>query len=236
MLLSGGATLAAIMHIVWLIVAVCGVAGVWCGALGFVFRDHLRGHFSRPRLHVTLREQREEIPLGEDVERNLGGPEHRTGTWWFHVEVSNPRRRVPIHDVRAVLCQVEDEGGRIIWDQYMDLVWSLHAGWTRAIGPPAIADLCALYENRITPRGEVQGRVLVLLPADLPPREWNIPPRLFPYNFPRLLKPKHPVVVTLMARGLEGDSDPVRIRIEWDGEWPRDHDALKKHLSVVVLT
>ena len=181
---------------------------------------------------LTLREQ---PARGEDVEKDLGGPEHRAGVWWFHVEVSNARRRVPVHEVRAVLCRVEDERGRVLWDQYLDLVWALDHGRTRSVGPPALADLCALYEHRIAPSGEDQGRVLLLLPADPPPKSLPIAPRLFPNDFPRRVPAKQPVVLTLMARGLEGDSDPVRVRVAWDGEWPATEDRRRDHLSVTVV-
>jgi hypothetical protein len=129
------------------------------------FSDRLRARIWRPKLVLTLRR---EVSIGDDVEKLVR--EHRASVWWFHVEVSNERRGVPVHEVRVVVHRIEDGEGRVLWDQYADLTWGLYDGRVRTIGPPALADLCALYEHRIEPSGDNLGRVLFLLPGDPPPR------------------------------------------------------------------
>jgi hypothetical protein len=40
--------------------------------------------------------------------------------------------------------------------------------------------------------------------------------------------------VTAIARGLDCESNQIRLRIEWDGEWEFGDDEMAKHLVITV--
>ena len=41
--------------------------------------------------------------------------------------------------------------------------------------------------------------------------------------------------VTAIAKGLDCESNVIRLRIDWDGVWERDDIAIKKHFRKVIL-
>jgi hypothetical protein len=38
--------------------------------------------------------------------------------------------------------------------------------------------------------------------------------------------------VTAIARGIDCESNIIRLRIDWDGVWERDDEAMKKHFKI----
>jgi hypothetical protein len=106
------------------------------------------------------------------------------------------------------------------------MVWALkHQTESLTIGPPAYADLCALYEDFRSETSDLtrhlRGLTLLLTPAGMKP-----------FTFPIQVHAKQPVTLTLRARGNEADSNELRVRIDWDGQWPDDEAARKQHLKV----
>ena len=189
-----------------------------------LFQDLLRAKMSPPKLVLSLRET---VDIGEDVEtlhRDTSfEKEWRTAVWWFHLRVESGQRRVIVHGVRVVLSRVNDDRGNRIWEGEIPMSWGVDAQQL-TVGPTWLANLCALYKDRRTLHGRNQGRVLMLQP---------ITPT--PYNFPIQVKRDSPVTLVLQARGDEVDSNVLRVRIEWDGEWADDEAERRKHLTVTVV-
>ncbi len=59
-----------------------------------------------------------------------------------------------------------------------------------------------------------------------------IEPNIFPLRHPVIWPAKGPTTlsVTLAAVSIEGDSDKLRVEINWDGQWRHSDEEMAKHL------
>jgi hypothetical protein len=60
----------------------------------------------------------------------------------------------------------------------------------------------------------------------------QILPVIAPLCLTTQLLPNSEVVISLQARAVEVDSDPVRIRIWWDGQWKDGDEEMGQHFIV----
>jgi hypothetical protein len=81
---------------------------------------------------------------------------------------------------------------------------------TRTVGAPAACDLLAVTKEK---------RKVHVQTIDHP---WNL-------RFGEF-EPRKTYLLTLVARSDETDSDPLRVRFCWDGEWEDDEGAFASHL------
>jgi len=184
-----------------------------------LFLEPLRTWLFPPTLRLRLNEG---FGLGIDREAPQGR-KHSTPVWWFCLKVSSGRRRLPVHGVRVILTKIRDDEGHTTYGGEIAMTWGLTKEATRTIGPEAVVDLCALYEDRVTPEGERLGLVLELQPA-----------RPIPHTLPKQVLPGKPVILSFQARGDEVDSHTLDVRIAWDGKWGATEKEIKEHLSVGV--
>lgn len=58
-----------------------------------------------------------------------------------------------------------------------------------------------------------------------------------PLNFPATMEGRETHIwVTVIARGINGKSNPLRLRIDWDGEWERGDAEMASHLILAVVS
>jgi len=53
-----------------------------------------------------------------------------------------------------------------------------------------------------------------------------------PLSFPGSMQGETHVWVTVVARGPSGESEPVRLRIDWNGKWERGDAEMAQHLQI----
>jgi hypothetical protein len=84
----------------------------------------------------------------------------------------------------------------------------------RTIGRATVAeaDLITAFADRL--------QLMLLMPA--------------PFNFPDMMKGEQHFWVTVIARGLNGESRPLRLKIDWDGQWDRGDAEMAQHLIITV--
>jgi hypothetical protein len=76
----------------------------------------------------------------------------------------------------------------------------------------AEADLITAFEDRL--------QLMLLMQA--------------PFNFPAMMKGEQHFWVTVIARGLNDESRPLRLKIDWDGQWERGDAEMAQHLTIAV--
>jgi hypothetical protein len=190
-----------------------GAFGTWIVAFMAVFGDWVKSWF-KPRLNVGKGEFSNSLAI------HSNGQSAR----YYLVRVSNARREVrSAHEVQIVLTRIEQSGRRGIetsFDEIMPLSWQrqeLHPLLTRTVGTDAIAALFFVQEDgllgitpALAPRGELATHL---------PREHRGPTTLW---------------ITLRALSIEADSTPIRLKIEWNGQWRDDKVGLEAICRVSV--
>jgi hypothetical protein len=195
----------------WVNVAVA--AGTIGAVLVALFGEAFRSKFFPPKLSLELANTNGEATR---VQMGAGQEEAR----YYHVRVSNSRRWSPANEVQIVLLQVEEAGPngnlQVVWRGDIPLGWRHQQLFpiTRTIGGEAYADLCSIGEGRWL-------RLHLLL---------------VPFNLQVVRNQPSTLVLTLQARGSEGDSSPLRIRIAWDGGWHQGEVEMRRHMSVETIT
>jgi hypothetical protein len=61
-------------------------------------------------------------------------------------------------------------------------------------------------------------------------------PNIIPANLKVLYRTQNILVLTFQAKGNEGDSPHIRIRITWDGTWEDDETEMKHHFVIRNIT
>jgi hypothetical protein len=188
----------------WVQVAVA--VGTIGAVLLALFGQAFRAKFFPPKLTLQL---------DQDSELSYEG-EEKIPARYYHLRVANSRRWSPTHEVRVVLLEYWEPGpdGRLqlAWQGDIPFGWRHQAVFPllRTIGGKAYADLCSV-------RKDVVLRIHVLIR---------------PYNLKTERKEKSTLVLTLQARGVEADSNVLRIRIIWDGGWHDGEAEMRRHLIV----
>ncbi len=183
-----------------------GVALV--GVLVSLYVLRLRNWLSPPRLELALVN-----PEGWQGavyfldESNKAAPAREVKGIWYHVRVSNKTRWSPVAGVHVFLLSIEapDASGAFqqVWrEPPTALVWRFEAGNSepKTIGRAEECELCLILKDT---------RVLRLSPI----KENQVP---------NTFSPPVTLILTLQARGVEADSEPYRLRINWQGQWSDD--------------
>jgi hypothetical protein len=144
---------------------------------------------------------------------------------WCHIRVENRRRWAPVTDVRVLLQRLEraDAAGQLqtSWMGEVPLRWS-HQSFKPpaiAIGRPEEADLISVTKNPSSGPHILQ--LHPLFRSHSLQATWNSACKL---------------AVTLQARGVEGDSNTLRVEIIWDGQWSDDAEQMKRQLVITEAT
>ncbi len=193
----------------WGATVAAGVATLLAVAVA-LFGQSFRDKFFPPKLSLSILN-----PKGD-----LG--EVRTATTsekvrYYHLAVTNGRRWAMSRNVQVFLTRIDEEGA----NGEFQLVWAAQAAmrWRhqefhpvlRNIGPLTHCDLVAVNE-----KGK-QIAILVLYA---------------PFNMPQAIDVKTPTILYLEARGDEGDSSQLKVKVSWDGVWKDGEEEMARHLIV----
>jgi hypothetical protein len=149
----------------------------------------------------------------------------RTGCRYYHVWVSNSRRWSSAHEVQVALLRVEEPGVngdlQTIWSGGpLPIEWQHQPAFptARTIGPAAKVDLCSVVKGSLG-----KGRFMALHPM------------ITPFNLEVQKTQACVRVLTLQARGTQGDSALLRVKISWDGGWHDEDKEMRRHMAVDTL-
>lgn len=189
------------------LVAVATLLAVWAALFGRWFQ----GKYLPPKLRLWINDPQGDRQISG---YNDGGAAE---TIWCHIRVSNDQRSSPASrvEVRLMQIEVEDDAGNLSvhWRGEALMHWRSEIRLKRSditIGADHDCDLFALSK-----RGFVQ---IATKTTD-----------------PFVFHQKCHVVMTLRAFSLEGESAPVRVKINWDGGWPIGSPDPEKQLQFFVL-
>jgi hypothetical protein len=127
---------------------------------------------------------------------------------------------VEAREVEVVLTQLDIRGPdgepQTVFVGALPLLWQhqqLYNSRTRTIGRTTITevDLLAVFEDRL------QFTLMVT-----------------PLNFPSTAVGETHFWVTVAARGLNGESRSLRLRVDWDGGWAAGTDEMARHLIIAI--
>lgn len=188
--------------------------GTNAAVLVALFGGWLRARLTPPKLVLSLTSGNgSKSPL---TLRSPDGSERDVESRWYHVRVENSRRWSPATQVQVFLLRIEepDAGGvlRSTWIGDLPLRWRLQEVFplVRNIGHAAEADLCNVVRDKWV---ELQ---LLIVPKSLSVR----------------YRGRCDIVVTLQARGIDCDSNLLRIKVAWDGHWSDDMTEMSGHMVV----
>lgn len=189
-----------------------GAIGTWIIAI-IAVGDRFISYLLKPKLHVDKGTFSGMLPT------HTNGKKAR----YYLIRVKNPKRIPPAHEVELVLTRIEKSGARgpeILFDEIMPLMWQrqeLYPLRTRTIGADAIAALFYVQDDG----------TLGFVPALSPGGGLAT-------HFPREHAGRSTLWVTLQAISTEADSPPIRLKIEWDGQWHAGKAEIEKRCNVSV--
>ena len=168
-----------------------------------------------PSRHRFSRTRRSGRPF-DYCHLGIRSPGKTTDGLWYHVRVQNERRWNPASDAQVYLLSIEEEdaAGRptSIWIGNAALGWRHESPQQpKRIGAPAECDLCHILKE---PLG------LYLSPI--------FPASVRPSGFQKKCR----IVLTLLGRSAEVDSERYRYRISWNGEWSDDRSQQMRNLVI----
>ncbi|HBH81276.1 MAG TPA: hypothetical protein DDY39_15750 [Nitrospira sp.] len=186
-----------------------------------LFGDWAKAKLFSPKLVLSLQNDTGEkttVTLQWSTEQGL---QQRTEeARYYRIRLENKVRWPSANQTAVYLLSIEEPGP----DDVLQVTWSgeLPVQWThqaihpvlRTIGPDIYCDLCSV----------VKGKWLQLHPL------------IVPNNF--LLQRRNPtrLVVSLQAKGSEGESTISRFEIAWDGKWDDGDLEMRRHLIVKDVT
>jgi hypothetical protein len=178
----------------------------------------LRHWLIPPRLELTLANPEGWPGVVYFLDENNKAARKEVKGIWYHVRVSNKTRWSPVAGVHIFLLSIEapDASGAFqqVWGEPPTaLVWRFEAGnkEPKTIGRPEECDFCHVLRDDT---GELRLSPIKEGPA------------------PHMFRAPVALILTLQARGTEADSEPYRLRIDWDGQWSDDQKQMRRHLVV----
>lgn len=192
------------------------------GTIGAVLVALFGDFLHPPKLRLSLDNPNGVFALVQHTVTDTGGGTFQSAAQdarYYHMRVTNHRRWFSAHHVQVLLLQVEalgqDNNVEVKWTGEIPLGWQNQALYptARTIGHAASVDLCSV----------VRGQWLQLHPL------------MRPINLTVFWPAPCALTLTLQARGDEGDSPPVRVRVAWDGQWADGSQGLQGHLSIEAL-
>jgi hypothetical protein len=177
----------------------------------------------KPKLHLELKSavgsyttQTPPPSTGNETIENLlvplQAPKHAR---YYHLRVTNRARYPTAQDVNVLLLGLERVGDE---KRRAELYVPLVLGWAGSIYPinrsigsttEGVADLFFVREDGLT-----------------------FVPVVIPNNFQQTYFGETHLRVTAIARGIDCESNQIRLNIDWDGKWEFDEDAMAKHVVI----
>ena len=194
-----------------------GIVGTWIIAIAAIWGEKIRSRLFRPGLHLALLSEVGEFVMEAQPPKKKGGQAHFVPTRYFRLRVTNARSFPAAREVEVLLTKLEKRGpdGRpqAMYAGPLPLTWRHQEIYprTRTIGHSTEADVELL---------SIQDGLLKLRPM------------LVPDNFPETAAGETHLWITAIARGLEGESAPLRLRIDWDGVWEHGDSEMASHFVI----
>jgi hypothetical protein len=142
---------------------------------------------------------------------------------YYHVRVTNRTAHPEAREVEVLLTQLDIQGPdgnpQTVFSGAIPLNWQHYDIRSRTIGRATVAnaDLFAVHA------GFNDGQPTLFFT-----------PKVQPIDFPAQMIGAQHFWLTLIARGLNGESNPLRLRVDWDGGWDRGDAEMAKRLIVTV--
>ncbi|HVN97274.1 MAG TPA: hypothetical protein VMT62_12670 [Syntrophorhabdaceae bacterium] len=172
-----------------------------------IWGDRIRSKWSGPKLRLFVLNSTGEVNPSSD-----GAPVR-----YYHLRVTNDRKGAPARNVRVMLTKILQlkVGGRPVDRSFsgpLQLTWQFPAfhPQTSSIGPDDVCDLGNI----------MQGRSFALTPY------------VVPNNFAGYVGANEEILVEVVAIADNGQSEPINIKIAWDGGWSDDDVEMRRHLVV----
>jgi hypothetical protein len=204
----------------WWVEAATALA-TFLAVLAALFIDWFRYVFFPPQLDLSLVDPRGSIPLNFSYQSGL-----QSVSRWYHVQVENRRRWSRATDTQVCLIGVEEPNAarQFILRQTGAIPLNLRNEGPvrpgRVIGPKVEWDLCCVNRDSPPPGG---GPLFALQTAFEPPGVLRV--RQGPFE----------MILHLQAQSIEMNSEVIRIRINWSGQWDHDTDKMAEHLVIKRL-
>ena len=190
-----------------------GVVGTWIVGFLAVFGEQIRTAIFKPKLYLELKSR---VGINSPQTGKENGVEVTRHARYFHLRVTNRAKYATAADVQVLLLGVErlDDEDRRPGDLYVPLP----LGWENGLYPiarpvgfetDATADLLYVREDGL-----------------------RFVPVVVPHNFQAKYIGKTRLRVTAVARGLDCESNTVRLNIDWDGTWVSDDGAMQDHFKI----
>ena len=200
-----------------LTVKALGTVATFLAVFVALFGSWWRNVIVPPRLTISLA-RGDGFPYILRLENRETKEVRQTPGFWYHVRVDNHTRWNPVSDVYVFLLSVEEldaaDQFKPIWVGQAALGWRLDANpQPKKIGYTAECDLCHILKD---------------------PLSVNLSPIVLG-QVPSIFTQATRLRLTLRARGIEADSNQLRVQIAWDGQWSDDKAEMSRHLVVTVL-
>lgn len=192
-----------------------GVAAQVVIAVAAIWGEKIRARLTKPRLHLALvggpgASEPRVLPNGEIVTARC----HR-------LQVRNHARHTVADEVQVFITQIQrrEPSGRVrTITGAVPLAWQHEALYPKArnIGHSTVAlvDLLLLHSDSIR-----------LMPMIDP----------VPINFGDTMQGAQNFRITVVARGLNAESQPLRVEVQWDGQWEAGDAETAGHFSITTL-
>jgi hypothetical protein len=176
-----------------------------------IYGDRIRSKCFGPKIKVSMLN-----PMGE-LNRLNDGRQCRN----YHLRVTNNRKRAAAHNVQVFFMKIfRSAADGTLVDRSLSgplqLTWQFPNDHSQllSIGPDRVCDL---------------GRIIDGNPFEL---------MLYftPNAVSKDIKPQEKIQVELVAVADNGESEPLRIEIAWDGNWNDDSIEMSRHLVVKDVT
>lgn len=198
----------------WTIKAL-GTLATFAAVFVALFNSWLRNWIAPPRLAIALVDSdgyRARLRVYEGVSIR------ETDGLWYHVRVENRTRWNPANNVYVFMQSIETLNAanefKPAWAGNAALGWRNDANpQPKSIGHHFDCDLCHVLKNPL------QVKLSPIVPGEIPDVYTG------PFR----------IAVTLRARGVEADSNVLRVDIAWDGKWSDDKGQMKLHLVVKAV-
>jgi hypothetical protein len=187
-----------------------GVAGSIAVAIAAVWGEKIRAALFRPELRLTLVSS-----VGQ--RENAGISSIR----YYRLRLTNHALHPAAQEVQVFLTQIDLRGPdgqpQTIFTGALPLPWQYQPLYpnARTIGHKTVADVDLFF---------VSPELLHLTTVFDPP------------NFPANMQgSEQHFWVTMIARGLNGESESLRLKIDWDGRWEHGDQEMGRHLTISAV-
>jgi len=195
-------------------VAELGIAAQVVIAVAAIYGEKIRARLSRPRLQIKLLEG-----VGDLEPRQLPGGGSIATVRYHRLHIRNGARHSVANEVQVFITKIErlepTGNRRVTFTGAVPLAWQHQALYSHArnVGYSTVASVDLLY---------LSAEFIHLTPIVEPA----------PISLGDTMRGPQHFWITVVARGLNAASAPVRLEVQWDGEWHTADADLSKHFSI----